>query len=650
MKIKNQRTIQELFFVNPCHTNTSTRIFIQPPVWHRVCLIISGVLKYLYAWDREFFCKATPMKGTMKAVILAAGLGTNLTPLTKEFIPPGLPVMNRPVLEHLYNFLAGHEISDVYIILKEGREEILKALELENKYPFRVNYITEKYPGGTAGCLLLIKDQLGDDHFLVLHANQILDFDLNAMMIWHQTRKSWVTIAVSPKSQGQFSSETIETCYEYSVKDCSFNAYRNNGNLNFYPHGIYIFDPRVLDLIPEKQSYVDIKEQLLQRIKEKEKPGYAFDILGYCKAIRTIDQYFQVNRDLIQGAIPELALPEDYSLIKRGIWAGKNTRIDPSVHLIEPVIIGDDCIVQAGSVIVGPASIGDNCHIGRNSLLRESIVWENSRIEENSEVTYSLIGTNCTIGREKEIEKAIILSNKNNHLNTGDYNLLSGDPRIKTIVNISERTFRKEASRKLYGTVREALDRILAFFLLILLSPIFLAIAIAIKFFSGDRGPVFFRQLRCGKNGTEFMMIKFRTMIVDADRTKGHLRRTANDLDGPLFKMANDPRLTRVGRFLRKLSLDELPQLMNICKGEMSLIGPRPLADEEMRFASSWRDVRLRVKPGITGLWQISGRSQCRFQDWIKHDVHYVKNQSFALDCKIILKTLWAVINRAGAY
>ena len=585
----------------------------------------------------------------MKAVILAAGQETNLTPLTKDFIPLGLPVINRPAIEYLYSFLAKHEISDVYIFLKEGQEEILKALELDGKFPFKITYLTEKYPRGTAGCLRSLEDQLRDDHFLVLNSNQILDFDLNAMMKRHQTRKSWATIAVSPISQGHFSAETVETCYEYAVKDARFNANQNNGNLNFYPHGIYIFDPRVLDLIPKKQSYVDIKEQLLKHIKDNEIPSYAYDILGYCKAIRTINQYFQVNRDLIQGAIPELELLEDYSLIKRGIWAGKKVQIDPSATLIEPVIMGDDCVIEAGSVIIGPASIGDNCHIGRNSLLRESIVWENSRIEENSVVTYSLIGKNCTISREKEIDKTIILSNKN-HLKAGDYNLLSGDPRINTIVNISEKTFRKEVSGKLYVKARERVDQILAFFLLILLSPLFLAIAIAIKCFSGDWGPVFFKQIRCGKNGIEFMMIKFRTMIVDADRTKVDLRQTANEVDGPVFKMANDPRLTGAGKFLRKLSLDELPQLINICRGEMGLIGPRPLADEEMLFPGSWRDVRLRVKPGITGQWQISGRSQSHFNDWIRHDIYYVKNQSFALDCKIAVKTLWSVLKRVGAY
>jgi lipopolysaccharide/colanic/teichoic acid biosynthesis glycosyltransferase len=123
-----------------------------------------------------------------------------------------------------------------------------------------------------------------------------------------------------------------------------------------------------------------------------------------------------------------------------------------------------------------------------------------------------------------------------------------------------------------------------------------------------------------------------------------------NEIAGPMFKMKNDPRVTRVGRFLRKTSLDELPQFFNVLNGEMSLVGPRPLIMDEMKFSPSWRDMRLKIKPGITGLWQIQGRSNSSFPDWIRLDMYYVKNQFLWMDIKILLKTISVVIKKIGVH
>jgi exopolysaccharide biosynthesis polyprenyl glycosylphosphotransferase len=196
--------------------------------------------------------------------------------------------------------------------------------------------------------------------------------------------------------------------------------------------------------------------------------------------------------------------------------------------------------------------------------------------------------------------------------------------------------------------VKGAIDRIGAFIGLVVLSPVFIAIAIAVRVSSP--GPAIFRQRRAGIHGRPFTMWKFRTMQVDAEQRHAELR-AQNEMSGPVFKVQNDPRITRIGRLLRKTSLDELPQLVNVLLGDMSLVGPRPLPLYEVEsFQSASHRRRLSMKPGLTCLWQIRGRNNVRnFEDWVKMDLEYIDNWSLLLDLKILLKTIPAVLLGAGA-
>jgi exopolysaccharide biosynthesis polyprenyl glycosylphosphotransferase len=181
---------------------------------------------------------------------------------------------------------------------------------------------------------------------------------------------------------------------------------------------------------------------------------------------------------------------------------------------------------------------------------------------------------------------------------------------------------------------------------IILTGPIMLATAIAIRV--TDPGPVLFRQVRAGRNGRTFTMLKFRSMVMDAEKRKAELMHL-NEMDGPVFKIKRDPRITAVGRFIRKTSIDELPQLFNILFGDMSLVGPRPPLPSEVDQYEPWQRRRLSVKPGLTGMWQVSGRNQIDFDEWMKMDLEYIDNWSLWLDLKIILKTVPAVVLRSGA-
>jgi len=195
--------------------------------------------------------------------------------------------------------------------------------------------------------------------------------------------------------------------------------------------------------------------------------------------------------------------------------------------------------------------------------------------------------------------------------------------------------------------IKTAFDKAVAISALVLLAPLFLVIAIAI--WIGDPGPALFKQTRIGKDGKPFTLYKFRTMVVDAEHRLAELQ-AQNDGNGLLFKMRKDPRITRVGGWLRRRSLDELPQLINVLIGDMSLVGPRPaLPDETSSYGYDVRR-RLAVKPGITGLWQVNGRSDLPWDEAVRLDVRYVENWSFVLDLQILWKTWSAVAHGDGAY
>ncbi|NOZ01467.1 MAG: hypothetical protein GXP54_06205 [Deltaproteobacteria bacterium] len=181
---------------------------------------------------------------------------------------------------------------------------------------------------------------------------------------------------------------------------------------------------------------------------------------------------------------------------------------------------------------------------------------------------------------------------------------------------------------------------------MIVFSPLFLTIAVLVKLTS--KGPVIFKQLRAGPGGKPFVFYKFRTMYADAEERKEELKEL-NELDGPVFKIRNDPRITPFGRLLRRSSLDEIPQLWNVFKGDMTLVGPRPPTLDEVPQYRAWHRRRLELTGGITGIWQVSGRNEIPFEEWMRMDVRYSRKRSFLLDIRLLARTVWAVISGRGA-
>lgn len=199
-----------------------------------------------------------------------------------------------------------------------------------------------------------------------------------------------------------------------------------------------------------------------------------------------------------------------------------------------------------------------------------------------------------------------------------------------------------------YKFSKRFIDIIGSIFAILLLAPILLLISLLIKI-EDPKGPVLFKQIRIGKDGKEFYMYKFRSMIANAEELLENILHL-NETTGAMFKIKNDPRITKVGKFIRKTSIDELPQLWNVLKGDMSLVGPRPPLHREVQEYTNYEKQRLLVTPGCTGLWQISGRSNIGFKEMVELDLHYIKNQSILFDVVILLKTVSVIFGSKDAY
>jgi len=198
-----------------------------------------------------------------------------------------------------------------------------------------------------------------------------------------------------------------------------------------------------------------------------------------------------------------------------------------------------------------------------------------------------------------------------------------------------------------YEFIKRVMDIICSLIGIIVLLPILLLVSIFIKIES--KGSVIFSQERVGMNGKTFKMYKFRSMVVDAEILKESLIKQNERICGPMFKMKNDPRITKVGKFIRKTSIDELPQLVNILKGDMSIVGPRPSLPKETEEFEGWMIKRLNVKPGLTCYWQVAGRNNIEFKEWMKLDVRYVEERNIIIDAKLIFKTFFVLFGDKNA-
>jgi lipopolysaccharide/colanic/teichoic acid biosynthesis glycosyltransferase len=302
----------------------------------------------------------------------------------------------------------------------------------------------------------------------------------------------------------------------------------------------------------------------------------------------------------------------------------ESAQVHETARVVGPVLIAEGVTIEENAVIVGPAVIGPNARIGRNSTVAQCFVTEDAYVAPEATV------------RQR------VVANHDRSSDDGLYRRHTPNTSAPTINDQSQRV------GGVYEKIKPIGEAFVAFVLLVLLSPLMLFLAAAVKFTS--QGPIFYGDRREGKGGKPFRCWKFRSMLTNADAMQRALA-AQQQMDGPQFKMDRDPRVTPVGRWLRRLNVDELPQLFNVLCGQMSFVGPRPSPFRENQICIPWRNGRLSVRPGITGLWQVCrhDRANGDFHQWIQYDLLYVRHMSFALDLKIFVATLltaggkWAV-------
>jgi exopolysaccharide biosynthesis polyprenyl glycosylphosphotransferase len=342
-----------------------------------------------------------------------------------------------------------------------------------------------------------------------------------------------------------------------------------------------------------------------------------------------------------------IAIKEAFKYYRRKGYNTRNLLIiaDETSQVFIDKIIKDDFLGYKIKVIFTDSEIITNKYLNDYSVLPENTnISQFLELEAIDEAIY--LKENINLEEVKEMIYACDEIGVSFHVQSPLFNMIATKAHINYFFqDIPFLTFSKHPTNYLALKLKSLIDYIVASLALIFSLAFLLLIAVLIKIDS--KGPIFFKQTRVGKNGRLFKVFKFRTMITDAEELKEKLA-DLNEQSGPVFKMKNDPRVTRIGRFLRKTSLDEFPQFINVILGHMSIVGPRPPVPQEVEQYKRWQLRRLSMKPGITCIWQVSGRNKIGFEDWMKLDLQYIDNWSLQLDFILILKTIKVIFASDG--
>ena len=566
------------------------------------------------------------------AVVLAGGLATfhgfALAPYPKIL----LPLANRPLLHYQARVLAEAGVKRLVLCLNSGMGE--RVAERLDSLPYSLDYVVKETVYGTGGSLKEVEDAIQGNAFWVLSGDLLLTANLAEMLAFHQQRGATATVGVLAVREAPWEMERVEFDGDQRVKTIHRLHPAQERRSTLRPAGLYLFQSEVLQGIPPAR-YFDLKEQLFASLYQQGAPMWIWVIPGYSSTITSIGDFFTANLDILNGRVP---MP-DQGKTQNPSDDNDKVQVSASAKVFAPAVLGSGSRIGAETIILGPSAIGSHCEIEPGVVINECVILNNARISQGAYLHRCVISDAGVISNWTNLHEMAVMQSLASPKEQTVCSLWEQAPRHpgKVVGSLEWQTHTEPSCQK----VKRCLDVIVAILGLIITAPFMLIIALAIKLDSP--GPIIFRQERCGLRGRNFTIYKFRTMVENSEDLKLGLQ-DLNEVDGPMFKIILDPRTTRVGRILRDTFLDELPQLYNVLKGDMSLVGPRPLSLEEMRYNPKWRDARLSMRPGMSGLWQVEAHSKVFFNDWLVNDLEYVQQCSLGLDLKILLKTMKKVV------
>ncbi|MHC4476703.1 MAG: sugar transferase [Planctomycetota bacterium] len=405
-----------------------------------------------------------------------------------------------------------------------------------------------------------------------------------------------------------------------------------------WPHQLFV-RTAVLDQLLTDSTLPQSFPAFVQGCRSKRLPVAAVSVAGAVWDLQTKQGLLNLCADRLRLLSQEQQRP---GVLRSTTNANRDNGnvISEDAKFIGPVLLGDNVHISQKVVVVGPTIIADNARIATDTVIDASLIGPGVSVAKNQLVQ------NCIVYKTKSDPKILTGSTPNRpvqtyalgpHFNHGAQRMLSNNVLARS-GRWENGAFRQWSRLSYAGCFKRLVDFFIAAIVLILFAPVLPFVALAIKLTSP--GPVFFKDRRQGLRGGEFNCLKFRSMIAGSDRMQEKLR-VANQADGPQFKITDDPRLSSIGKFLRDTYIDEIPQFFNVLLGQMSIVGPRPSPGSENTLCPSWRDARLSVRPGITGLWQVcrTRRLMKDFQEWIHYDIKYVENLSLKLDLWICWQT-----------
>jgi lipopolysaccharide/colanic/teichoic acid biosynthesis glycosyltransferase/NDP-sugar pyrophosphorylase family protein len=559
----------------------------------------------------------------MQAIVLAATGGPEFGPLCQGTSKGMLPFLGEPLLAHVVRYLEHQGATRVHINLCQQPYPV--EYHFQNNPPAKaaLSFHLEPAAAGTAGGVKRLATS-AKETLVVCMGDLITDIDLDEVFAFHKLRGALVTIVLVPgdragaAGRAEVDAQGRLVSFEESSEDASC----------LVSAGIFLIEPEAL--LHVSPGDCDFERDFFPALLEKNLPVYGYQTTSYWMNAGHPAGYMRAVNDVLHGRVAGVS-PKGVELTP-GVWVESGAHVHAKAKLTAPVFIGAGAQVDQ-EVKLGPvASVEGPCRLARGAVIAAGAVFPDTYVGKATSWDGKILFPDGLIDWLSPLA------------------VISPSPAVEMLGT----TYQEPLADRLHTLF----DQIVAGLGLFAIAPLLLLITLAIKLDSP--GPAFYTQLRVGQDrrpyrhgaprGSIFEVYKFRTMLVDADAKVAELMAQNQYKGGAFFKLERDPRITRIGHFLRKSSLDELPQLINVLLGEMRLVGNRPLPVYEAdALKETWQRTRFLAPAGITGLWQISGRSELSEKERLALDAYYTATRTFASDLSILVRTIPALLLRRGA-